>query len=290
MHSPEPWTWGILLRPETVILIFFPISSHTSYHLHFDLSTQRKAQINVTLLSPYKTSQQTNPSHAQRAVLPDTYSTGWKTGRWNSRSQRPELPYLIGSCYSRLMISTKQERIQFPWCSYCFTCALLGNVSYIQHLKSSHCDLPPIIMQPDVQKTTREKKIQGEEHKMIPLFSPKPWPLSGRQWILYLPWEEVRTTSLLPRGLYTQALQQYRYYTRLLSDQLNAANMHGPLCSELFAPVIPHTSWSNRSPPLRRGIPVPLTQRLCPCTDSDKHQTFHLLTHLFWWIELIGAK
>lgn len=67
------------MRPETIIMIFFPISRHTPYYLRSELSTQKKAQTNsVTLLSPSKTSQWTNPSHAQRAVSPDTDSTGWK--------------------------------------------------------------------------------------------------------------------------------------------------------------------------------------------------------------------
>lgn len=45
------------MRPETVILLFFPIPSHAPYHLLLELSTQRKAQTNnVTLMSPYKTS------------------------------------------------------------------------------------------------------------------------------------------------------------------------------------------------------------------------------------------
>lgn len=276
------------MRPETVILIFFPISSHTPYHLHFELRTQRKAQINITLLTPCKTSQWITPSHAQRAVLPDTYSTGWKTGRWNSRSQRPELTYLIGSCYSRLMISIKQERIQFPWCSYYFMCALLGNVSYIQNLKSSHCDLPTIIMQPDVQKTTWKKK--NSRPKWDPLFlQSHGLHLKGNGFCISLEKRQGRQAYCLEVYTHTStAAVQILYKVAVRPTQ--CCKVCGPLCSELFAAVIPHTSWSNHSLPLRREIPVPLTRRPCSCTDSDKSQTSHLLTHPFLGIELIGAK
>lgn len=52
------------MRPEPVILIFFPIPSHAPYHRLLGLSTQRKAQTNnVTLMSPYKTNEPTHSVH-----------------------------------------------------------------------------------------------------------------------------------------------------------------------------------------------------------------------------------
>lgn len=58
------------------------------------------------------------------------------------------------------------------------------------------------------KKKPNKNPHQDHEHKMKPLFSPKTWPLSGRQLILYLLWEEMRTTSLVRRGLHTQALSR----------------------------------------------------------------------------------